>query len=200
MARAVDFHGSNKIIHAPPGREDVSDLHAFMNGASIVSAWELSPDELAEVNRTGRVFMSSRSGTTLYPIFLGSEAEVRRVVADTGPVWVRDVEPRRPKCANPLCSDAATHFPVIRIARVDQMPREPLPYSLEVPKGMCPACQPGFEPERFFAEEARASMAAMLEREGRPAADFDRLHLEWVSVEEPCFAELAGGGAARLWF
>jgi hypothetical protein len=110
------------------------------------------------------------------------------------------IEPRRPRCANPLCTDAATHFPVILFGPTDEIQPDPLPYRLEVPKGMCSACQPGFEPERFFTTAAQAGINLMLEREGRAEADYSRLRVEWVGVDDPSIADIVGGGQARLWF
>lgn len=89
MAAAVDFLGSNKVFHAPAGREDVSDLHTFFNGACIVSAWQPTDAEIEEIVRTRRIFLSSFSGMVLYPVFLGSESVVRSVVVDYGKVWGR---------------------------------------------------------------------------------------------------------------
>ncbi|GLV21961.1 hypothetical protein TomMM35A_18140 [Sphingobium sp. TomMM35A] len=91
MAYAVDFAGSNFTFKAPEGRDDVSDLHTFRQrgGPCNVSCWQLTPDEIAEVNRTGRIFLSVMSGLTFFPVFVGSEARVRSVVVDYGPVWER---------------------------------------------------------------------------------------------------------------
>ncbi len=87
MGRGVNFDGSNKVYGAPEGRDDVAPLHVFANDACIVSCWELTPEELVEINRTGRVFLSSFSGRTLFPVFVGSERVVASVVADYGPIW-----------------------------------------------------------------------------------------------------------------
>ncbi|HWT12270.1 MAG TPA: hypothetical protein VN231_05925 [Allosphingosinicella sp.] len=93
MAEAFAFSGANKVYAAPSGRDDVSDLHTFSNGKAIVSAWRLTPEELAEVNRSGGViFLSVLSGNVLYPVFVGSEEAVRSVVADYGPIWKREVQ------------------------------------------------------------------------------------------------------------
>lgn len=93
MARGVKFAGANKVYAAPPGRDDVSDLHVFANGNCIVSAWELSDSEIEEIVRTRRVFLSSFSGDTLFPVFVGAESAVRSVVVDYGPVWTREGDP-----------------------------------------------------------------------------------------------------------
>lgn len=89
MGYPVNFSGANCVYKAPPGRDDVGDLPTFKNGACIVSAWELSDEELQEVLRTRRVFLSSFSGDTLFPVFLGSESVVRSVVVDYGKIWDR---------------------------------------------------------------------------------------------------------------
>lgn len=91
MASPVDFPGSNFTFTSPAGREDtILDLKAFINGNAIVSAWKLSDEEMEEVKRTGTVFLMTLSGTVVYPTFVGSERQVRLMVADTGKVWAMD--------------------------------------------------------------------------------------------------------------
>lgn len=91
MADAVNFPGSNFTFTAPPDRDDVRDLHTFRqhDGPCNVSCWELRPEEVDEVNRTGKVFLSVMSGLSFYPAFVGSESVVRSVVVDYGKVWDR---------------------------------------------------------------------------------------------------------------
>ncbi len=87
MATGVDFKGSNIVYSGKSVGDDVADLHVFANGAAIVSCWELSDEEIEEIVRTRRVFHSSFSGQTLYPVFVGSESVVRSVVVDYGAIW-----------------------------------------------------------------------------------------------------------------
>lgn len=87
MAEAVHFPGCNRMLGAPEGSENIFDLYTFNNGCCSVSCWQLSEDELAEVTRTGRVFLSILSGPTQHPCFVGSEETVRSVVVDFGGVW-----------------------------------------------------------------------------------------------------------------
>lgn len=88
MGNAVDFEGSNKVYGPPKGEEErVGSLHVFFNGSCIVSAHELSDDEIEEIVRTRRVFLSIWSGGTLFPLFVGAESVVRSVVVDFGKVW-----------------------------------------------------------------------------------------------------------------
>lgn len=97
MGQPVDFVGTNVSFGPSPGTEGyVGSLRAFDNGTAIVEAWEFSPEEMAEIQRTGRVYMSILS-RSLAPIFVGSEAMVREVVADLGGVWARETtEDTRP--------------------------------------------------------------------------------------------------------
>ena len=91
MAQAIDFVGSNFTFVAPPGRNDIGDLHTFRqhDGPCNVSCWKLTPEEIAEVSRTGCVFLSVMSGRSFPPVFVGSEEAVRSVVIDSGKVWSR---------------------------------------------------------------------------------------------------------------
>jgi hypothetical protein len=92
MAVPINFEGSNRLFTAPEGRDDVGTLPTFCNGACIVSAWEPTDDELAEIIRTRRVFLSVFSGNVLYPVFVGAESVVRSVVVDYGKVWPKAAE------------------------------------------------------------------------------------------------------------
>ncbi|RVM91480.1 hypothetical protein [Sinorhizobium meliloti] len=89
MGIPVQFSGANMLLRAPEGAENVSDMHTFTNGMCSVSCWELSAEELAEVNRTGRIYLSVFSGRTQPPVFVGDEETVRSIVVDFGGVWRR---------------------------------------------------------------------------------------------------------------
>lgn len=91
MAEGIDFPGRNFTLKAPPGRTDVVDLHAFLqpDGPANVSCWRLSAEELAEVNRTGCIYLSVLLGRVFYPAFVGSESSVRALVSAYGSVWER---------------------------------------------------------------------------------------------------------------
>lgn len=89
MGAPVQFEGANMLLRAPEGAENVSNMHTFTNGMCSVSCWELSADELAEINRTGRIYLSVFSGRTQPPVFVGDEETVRSIVVDFGGVWRR---------------------------------------------------------------------------------------------------------------
>ena len=84
MAHAVVFDGFNKVYKAPDGRDDIGDLAVYSNGSCIVSCWQLTDEELEEINRTKQVFLSSMSGNVLFPQFVGSRSVVRSVIVDYG--------------------------------------------------------------------------------------------------------------------
>lgn len=104
MADAINFPGSNFTFTAPPDRDDVRDLQTFRqpDGPCNVSCWQLRPEELDEVIRTGCVFLSVMSGFSFYPAFVGAESVVRGVVVDYGKVWERGPYPPAPVAAGGL--------------------------------------------------------------------------------------------------
>lgn len=89
MASPVQFDGANTLMRAPDGAENVQDMYVFRNAHAAVSCWELSPEEIAEISRTGKVFLSVLMGGAQPPVYVGSEDAVRSVVVDFGPVWPR---------------------------------------------------------------------------------------------------------------
>jgi hypothetical protein len=89
MAEPADFEGSNLLLLSPhPGETNISELPVFTNGLCCVSVWKLTQDEIAEVVRTGRIYVAVLSGRTQPPIKLGSEAVIRELIVDHGGgVW-----------------------------------------------------------------------------------------------------------------
>jgi hypothetical protein len=85
VAHPVDFIGTNVIMKAPRGQEEtVRDVSAFRNEQCCITCWQLTEDELAEVNRTGRIFLSVHYGGGMPPVFIGGEDAVREISADYG--------------------------------------------------------------------------------------------------------------------
>lgn len=89
MGQPVEFEGMVRTFGPPPGREEeIGHLPVFGNGYSVVSCWQLSEEELADIIANDRkLFVSVLSGAQVYPLFVGSEREVASVVADTGKIW-----------------------------------------------------------------------------------------------------------------
>jgi hypothetical protein len=86
MGSPVQWPGANRILAPPKGMDETqcSNLAVFSNGVTCVSCWELSEEELDEIIRSRCVFLSVFSGGTQPPVFVGSEDEVRRMIADYG--------------------------------------------------------------------------------------------------------------------
>jgi hypothetical protein len=87
MGQPIHFEGCNLVMRAPDGAENVQDMHVFQTRHSCVSCWALSADELAEINRTGRIFLSVLLSGQQPPVYVGSEKTCREVMIDFGPIW-----------------------------------------------------------------------------------------------------------------
>lgn len=88
MSEPVDFQGANTVLRPPTGSDSILPLPIFRNGACCVSCWQLTDDEIAEIVRTKRVFLSVFSGKTQPPVYVGGEEGTRELIADYG-VWKR---------------------------------------------------------------------------------------------------------------
>jgi hypothetical protein len=84
MAYPVDFTGINVVMKAPKGAEDVLDVGAFRNEQCCVTCWKLTEEELAEVAKSGLVYLTVLFGGGMPPVFLGSGTEVSALVARYG--------------------------------------------------------------------------------------------------------------------
>lgn len=83
MARAIDFNGSNFSFLG--GREDVSDARAFTNGSTIITCWQLTAEELAEIVASGgKVYLATISGKTFFPTFVDARSSVREMAVEYG--------------------------------------------------------------------------------------------------------------------
>lgn len=85
-----EWSGINRRLGPPSGKDEleVQPMGVFTNGQQCVSRWLLSPEELAEVARTGAVFVSIWSGGNQHPVYVGTEEDVRQLIAEHG-VWKR---------------------------------------------------------------------------------------------------------------
>lgn len=92
MGEPIDFHGANRKLLPPKGSDTMGELPTYTNGICSVSCWKLTPREVAEINRTGRVFLAIMSGETQPPVFVGDEESVRSVVAGTGGAWTKGID------------------------------------------------------------------------------------------------------------
>jgi len=85
MADPVQFCGFNKMLNPAKGTEDhVRPLPVHGNGVENISCWKLSPEELAQVNKTGEVWFSVASGQTCHPVFASGFPMMEARDGDTG--------------------------------------------------------------------------------------------------------------------
>jgi len=97
MAVGVDFQGANFTFLAPAGMEgEVYDLHGFRDERCFVSCWRLSEDELAEVARTGVVWLRTE-GQRFSPSLVSGTALVTidGAPAKAEPVMVRVADKKK---------------------------------------------------------------------------------------------------------
>jgi hypothetical protein len=115
---SIQFEGMNREYITPPENlaEDGPDngkpnMWGFNNGVISYTRWKLSPEEIAEIVRSGEVWMAARVGTrAMQPHWVGSLSFIKRACADFGKMW----NPGR----KPQMLPAPAHRP--------QLPRPPL--------------------------------------------------------------------------
>jgi len=88
MAYPVKFEGSNVKLKKPPNMDDLqcTELPIFKNGVNCVSCWEFSEEEIEYILKNKRIYVSIWSGPSQPPLFVGTETDVRMLIADNG-VW-----------------------------------------------------------------------------------------------------------------
>lgn len=88
MAHPIKFNGMNYELSKPKGMDDLqcSSLPVFRNEINCVSCWEFTDEEIQEIIKTKRIYVSLWSGFTQPPILLGTEDAIREAIADNG-VW-----------------------------------------------------------------------------------------------------------------
>lgn len=76
MGKPAEFPEQNVVFTAPPGvsPEECGDLPALRGNGRIVSAWQLSAEEIARVVETGIVWHCVW-GDVPYPVFVGALQE-----------------------------------------------------------------------------------------------------------------------------
>ncbi|MFZ5871071.1 MAG: hypothetical protein ACOYXW_11170 [Actinomycetota bacterium] len=71
MGTGVHFPEANVVLTPPAGEEEtVYPLPAHRDGAQLVTCWELSAEEVAEIVRTRRVWLSLWVGAGPPPAFV----------------------------------------------------------------------------------------------------------------------------------
>ncbi len=78
MATPIAFKGANLQLIPPPGEEaNCVPLDVLRRDGQIISCWMPSAAELAEILKTGRIWLSVWGGRTSPPVYVtGHQAEV----------------------------------------------------------------------------------------------------------------------------
>lgn len=71
--RPSNFPEADTLLVASEGMENVLEMPAYCTGMEVISCWELSPDELAQIQRTGRIWLRVQ-GETQPPLSLHAES------------------------------------------------------------------------------------------------------------------------------
>jgi hypothetical protein len=79
VANPVAFKEQNKVIGGHPD-QGIVDLPAHVDYETgvITSVWQLSPDEIAEIVLTGRVYLQVVVRTSMPPVKVAGENPLRR--------------------------------------------------------------------------------------------------------------------------
>lgn len=101
MAEAIPFDGYNRMFEMAPYDEGdpwpaMKPMPGYNSEVLTFTRWKLSDDELAEVNRTGEVWMAARTGRRpIQPHWLGSLSYIKWACAELGGLW------KKPKSTEP---------------------------------------------------------------------------------------------------
>lgn len=83
MATGTGFDGANTLFKG--GAENVNDIMAFKNRSCVVTCWDLTDAEIAEIVATRKVWAMQFYGGGLVPHYISGEREdMRAMVADYG--------------------------------------------------------------------------------------------------------------------
>lgn len=83
MATLTEFDGMNTVYRG--NGENVSDAAAFKNNNCVVTCWELSDAEIAEIVKTRRIWAMQFFGARMVPHYVSGEREnMREMIAEYG--------------------------------------------------------------------------------------------------------------------
>jgi hypothetical protein len=101
MAKCVTFDGANRHFLAIPmekgdfGLNPQPEMFGFSNGIITYSRWKLTPEEAAEIAKTGEVWIAVRCGQRpMQAHWLGSISTIKAQCLDFGRFWKRKPKPR----------------------------------------------------------------------------------------------------------
>lgn len=90
MSQCVDFKGTTITLTPPSGMDEmqVRTIRAYRNDLYFVTCWEFTDEEITEIIRTRRVYLSVMSQASMPPVYIGSEGDTRDLISDHG-AWAR---------------------------------------------------------------------------------------------------------------
>lgn len=71
---AVRFAEVNTVRKAPPGSNNVYDVHAFSDGTHCITAWRPSPEELVKINLGEPIYVVVLMAGNMPPIFITADS------------------------------------------------------------------------------------------------------------------------------
>lgn len=71
MAEPIPFREANSNFVAPAGDKECCELPAFRDGSQIVSKWKLTTAEIAEIQRTGVIWLGVQ-GSSQPPVWIST--------------------------------------------------------------------------------------------------------------------------------
>jgi hypothetical protein len=93
MAISKRFPGANRVYEMKPYEEGdkfpaMRPMTAYSNPVASFTRWQLSPEEIEEVIRTGEVWMVCRNGERpMQPHWVGSLGYIKWACSDLGGLW-----------------------------------------------------------------------------------------------------------------
>jgi hypothetical protein len=101
MAKSIEFDGYNKHMVNPMAEPEVDRIHGkgdmfgFSNGIITYTRWQLTPEEITQIAKTGEVWIAERTGNKIMrQHWVGSFHSIRQQCLDYGRFWKRTQPPR----------------------------------------------------------------------------------------------------------
>lgn len=95
MAESIEFEGINRQFQTPVENPEedgpflnLPPMWGYNNGTLTFTRWQLTPEEIMEIAKTGEVWLAVRTGTRpMQPHWLGSLSFIKERCSDFGGLW-----------------------------------------------------------------------------------------------------------------
>lgn len=88
MTTPITFPGVNLAIGSP----QFPSVEAFSDGVHLVSCWEFSDAEIAEIILRKRIYLTQLSGQIFYPTMIAGASDTRALVAALPPQFKEQMQ------------------------------------------------------------------------------------------------------------